>query len=160
MAQHEPFDDEQTLQAPERLVTVLKSLQRENPFIPPSLDELVLAQARRHLSHARRRSSFRLRPLASLAPWAALAASIIFGVWIVLKAPGPRRSGDSAVASSQQSAPKNPPDMLDAFALARRIENGEKPGLGWDFTGDGIVDQRDVDALAREAVRLKKERRS
>jgi hypothetical protein len=43
-------------------------------------------------------------------------------------------------------------DILDAFALARRIERADvrQP----DLNSDGRVDQRDVEALAARAVRL------
>jgi hypothetical protein len=46
-------------------------------------------------------------------------------------------------------------DILDAFAMARRLETGgEIPG-DLDLTRDGVVDRRDVDELAREAVSLR-----
>jgi hypothetical protein len=45
-------------------------------------------------------------------------------------------------------------DILDAFALARRIESGNvSAGVG-DLNHDGRVDRSDVDAVAMQAVRL------
>jgi hypothetical protein len=45
-------------------------------------------------------------------------------------------------------------DMLDAFALARQLEPGQAPRPQLDFNGDGRVDERDVQALAAQAVSL------
>ena len=44
-------------------------------------------------------------------------------------------------------------DILDAFAMARHVKNGD-PDLTWDRNGDGVVDQEDVDHLARSTVTL------
>ena len=51
-------------------------------------------------------------------------------------------------------------DILDAFALARELKTGAHPGANWDITGDGVVDERDVAALAARAVSLGKGGRS
>jgi hypothetical protein len=45
-------------------------------------------------------------------------------------------------------------DILDAFLLARRIENDESLSGDWDVNGDRAVDSADVDAVAMAAVRL------
>lgn len=48
-------------------------------------------------------------------------------------------------------------DIVDAFVLARAVAEVEgERGLGplWDVTGDGVVDEGDVDAVAMRAVRL------
>ncbi len=44
-------------------------------------------------------------------------------------------------------------DILDAFAMARRIKRGEAEPA-WDHNQDGQVDQRDVDNLAQLTVTL------
>ncbi len=44
-------------------------------------------------------------------------------------------------------------DILDAFALARRLESSDVPA-GADLTGDGVVDRADVEAIAVRAVAL------
>ena len=46
-------------------------------------------------------------------------------------------------------------DILDAFALARRIQQGAAGGF--DLNGDGVVDKLDVDFVAAQAVRLRRE---
>jgi hypothetical protein len=44
--------------------------------------------------------------------------------------------------------------ILDAFSLARQIKSGTKIDKTWDANGDGVIDQKDVDALAVRAVSL------
>ena len=44
--------------------------------------------------------------------------------------------------------------ILNAFALARRLKSGDAPRPEWDANRDGVVDRRDVDALALAAVRV------
>ena len=44
--------------------------------------------------------------------------------------------------------------ILDAFALARHIEHGDRLDPRWDVNGDGVVDQTDVDWVATTAVRI------
>ena len=47
-------------------------------------------------------------------------------------------------------------DILDAFTLARQIENADHIATKWDMNGDGRVDHSDVDVVALAAVRLEK----
>jgi hypothetical protein len=47
-------------------------------------------------------------------------------------------------------------DVLDAFALARKLRDGAADNPGLDCNSDGVVDRRDVDAVAARAVKLKK----
>jgi hypothetical protein len=44
--------------------------------------------------------------------------------------------------------------ILDAFSLARQIKAGGKIDKSWDVTGNGVIDQGDVDAIAQRAVAL------
>src|SRR5258705_13172260 len=46
--------------------------------------------------------------------------------------------------------------ILDAFSLARQIKHGSKIDPTWDINRDGTIDQKDVDALAAQAVALPK----
>jgi hypothetical protein len=43
---------------------------------------------------------------------------------------------------------------LDAFSLARRLQQGGTPDPALDINGDGVVDDRDVETLAARAVQL------
>jgi Dockerin type I domain len=45
-------------------------------------------------------------------------------------------------------------DVLDAFALARELQQGQTPRPQLDLNGDGVVDERDVQILAARAVSL------
>lgn len=45
-------------------------------------------------------------------------------------------------------------DILDAYLLARRIQTGGSLDPSWDLNGDGVVDRRDVDEIARRSVAL------
>jgi hypothetical protein len=48
-------------------------------------------------------------------------------------------------------------DILDAFFLARQIEKQLELQSQWDVTGDGTINQKDVDAIASTAVRVRKD---
>lgn len=48
-------------------------------------------------------------------------------------------------------------DILDAFFLARQIEKQLELKNQWDVTGDGTINQKDVDAIASTAVRVRKD---
>src|SRR5207249_1592186 len=45
-------------------------------------------------------------------------------------------------------------DILDAFAVARQVRQGAIHNAHLDINGDGIVDDRDVAAIASRAVNL------
>jgi hypothetical protein len=51
-------------------------------------------------------------------------------------------------------------DILDAFVLARQLKLGGTRNLQLDVNGDGVVDERDVAALAARAVKLEQGGRS
>jgi hypothetical protein len=46
-------------------------------------------------------------------------------------------------------------DIVDAYALAVRLRSGQKLDLTYDVNGDGKVDERDVEELARRSVSLR-----
>ncbi len=46
-------------------------------------------------------------------------------------------------------------NILDALALAKHLANHDAIEKRWDLNDDGIVDQKDVDAVAMGAVSLK-----
>ena len=51
-------------------------------------------------------------------------------------------------------------DILDAFAVARQLKQGGTRNLQLDVNGDGVVDERDVAAIAARAVKLEQGGRS
>ena len=127
---------------PNALVDDLADLYDARILVPEHVDDQVLSEARQHLAPVRRRR-FRLRV------WGAAAAVILAaGLTITLigthQGPTLRQdiNGDGVV------------DILDAFAVARGIENRTQQA-DWDVNGDGDVDRRDVDDLAMLAVTLR-----
>ena len=44
-------------------------------------------------------------------------------------------------------------DILDAYALAKRIDAGDS-AKAYDFNGDHQIDQQDIDWIAKQAVTL------
>jgi len=152
MNDRNPPNPEEDLGAPPRLQAALQALNKEQIFVPPQVDEAVLRAAREQLAKAHKRPVWR-----TLAPWAAAAAALTLGVWLV--------RNQSPSASRNAFAPQDinhdgKVDILDAFALARQLEQGEKPNRQEDQNGDGVVDRRDVDAIAAQAVKLGKGGRS
>jgi len=94
-------------------------------------------------------------------PWVAAAAAIALLAAIprFFKPPTPRSVRDSALARWDFNSGRHV-DILDAFALARQLKQGGARNLQWDVNGDGVVDERDVAAIAARAVRLEQGGRS
>lgn len=114
-------------------------------LVPQSVDEAVLARARKRFAEVRRRRA-RFRT----AWWTAAAASIAFiavaGLSLIERTRYERADIDR----------NGRIDILDAFTLARRVQQGAATGP--DMNGDGVVNRVDVDMVAAEAVKLKKGR--
>ena len=145
------------LQAPEGLADDLRGEYGRHIEVPAQVDETVLRMAQ--LRFARRR-----RPIVVLR-WAAAgaaAAGLILGVAVLLGRSGVGVSHGSAAvtpAAMREDVDRNGRvDILDAFALARHIEAPQKPNMNWDVTGDGVVNQADVDRIAMAAVSLSVEK--
>ncbi len=90
---------------------------------------------------------------------AAVLAIGVWGGWMFLGRSGPvAGSGMTAIAHG----PSEHVTILDAFALARMLEARQRDAaagaaaipMAWDIDGNGVIDQRDVDAIAQRAVRL------
>ena len=145
-----PHED-QNLRASERLKRALAGLQKERIRVPPQVDEAILSAARKYLQ----KPPAHRRVWQPLMPWAALAASFVLLAWLVRLFYGASPVG---TLTREDINHDGRVDILDAFALARQIERGDK-GLR-DVNGDGVVDQRDAEEIARHAVKLEKGRRS
>ena len=156
--------------SPEKLRAALSRLNARRVSIPPKVDEAILCAAREHLnsvageSHASQNAGVVRRPskwsewragvleLFGGRRWATLGAAAVAVVaagalvWLGghtrLTARNEDLNGDGVV------------DMLDAFALARELQQGRTPRPQLDLNGDGVVDERDVEALAARAVTL------
>ena len=80
-----------------------------------------------------------LAPKRSWRPVAAAAAALLVAasVWLSVRPAG------------------RPIDIVDAYSLALRLRNGQSVEATWDLNGDGKVDSRDVDEIARRSVALR-----
>jgi hypothetical protein len=173
--QEEP--DDASLQAPPELVSALKRLPQERLFVPPAVDGVVVRAAREHLVGGRlgksqlRRGSF--RELLSLSfswkVWAGAGLGVVVLALLAYQFLSPRGGtfgvGNPFASSRPVSEPVRAPlpgnasterrmDILDAFTLARQLKSGPVREPRWDVNHDGIVDERDVRAIAFEVVRL------
>jgi hypothetical protein len=107
------------------------------PHVPSQVDQTIRSAALRHLRRSRRSRMYIGWSLAG----AALAAILVI-------VPMLHRT-DSRRAQA-------PPDITKALAIAHRLRSGATLETD-DINRDGVVDQRDVDAIAMTVVRLKPE---
>jgi hypothetical protein len=150
MTQPNNHDGRPDPRAPQGLIDDLRALYGAEVPVPADVDRQVARLARRRLAGGRARTMtiWRLAPLA-----AAAAVLLALGAWTLLRAP---HAAPPALAAREDVDGNGRVDILDAFLVARRIESGQPPPKAWDVNGDGVVDQADVDAIARAAVALKK----
>ncbi len=149
------------LQAPPAFACDLKALYAPPSAIPPTTDQAILAGIRRQ-SVGRRRKRLLVR-------WAvppAAAAAVL--MWVLFDPFGTRDLDDSPhfesagpLATRQHADHRDIDgngrvDILDALALARSIKDNRVADQLWDFNGDGLIDRKDVDTVARSAVSLNK----
>src|SRR5689334_22511317 len=167
-----PDNTEQEPAASPRLIEGLRALSGPAPAVPPAVDQAVLTQARAHLRSIAPRPPAALSgpavasqvPVESNGParrptlvpfpqWLAIAAALVVGFGLAFLF----RPGSHGVAPvAREDIDRNGRvDILDAFALARRLQSGAPSAeAGVDVNGDGVFDQRDVDHVAARAVQL------
>ena len=146
--------DDDGPQAPPRLADDLSALYARDVPVPPLVDERVLAAAARRFAHRRRVR----RTVRWLEVGAAAAAVVAIGMWLIDR-PAPREPSAPPAVAARASAREDIDasgrvDILDAFALARRIEAHDAQNADWDINGDGAIDAADVDSIARAAVKI------
>jgi len=127
------------------LASRLKALGGPRVAVPPETDEAILSQARKHLA-----SVTRSRRILKLPRWLAAAAVVALCAWL-----SHHWWTASAVARDDVNRDGRV-DILDAFAVARRLQQGQAPAAQFDINRDGVVDQRDIDVIAGKAVKLAK----
>ncbi|MCF7955381.1 MAG: hypothetical protein K9M75_06235 [Phycisphaerae bacterium] len=134
----------------------LKSLYGARRGVPVEVDRAILAEARKHLGKKR----WRLRIGRWAVSAAAVAAVVVFAFVHDFDGDGDMDSRTVALVDMQavkEDVDRNGRvDILDAFVLARRVEASERVDLQWDINGDGVVDGKDIDAVAARAVRINK----
>jgi hypothetical protein len=133
---------------PERLVEELRGLQ-PGLTVPAEVDRAVLGEAR--AGYARRRRFWLAARAVGAASAAAAAAVVVLVLYL-----DHRKKASAPVAATQAIAGdvdgNGRVDILDAFVLARKVEAKAQAAKGDDVNGDGVIDRRDVDAVAGMAV--------
>jgi hypothetical protein len=136
-----------------RLTTALRALQ---PPIPPKLDEVdqaVLDAARAHFDQpadTRTRSHPRWLPRLAAAA-AIIGLTVTVAIFVQPRRPAPQLAQNALIPGDVDGSGRV--DILDALRLAQQIDAGTALPSS-DLTGDDVIDQRDVDAIAARAVQL------
>lgn len=139
--------------APPRLQADLEALHEPDTDVPPEVDAKILHEARKRAGQAGSR-----RPRwKGIAAAAAAACVLIFAGALLLPALHQSRQAARHMPTATEDIDGNDKvDILDAYHLARRVESGPAPDEKWDMNGDGTVDRRDADVVARAAVELER----
>jgi hypothetical protein len=147
--------DEDNLAAPPKLVAALKQVHPARVvFVPVTVDKAVLNAARRHLTKPQGVGFRAIRrwvwwpALGTACALAALVAHFVF------------KQANMSMLAREDLNRDGRVDILDAFQLARELQSGAKPAAGLDLNGDGVVDRRDAEVIAAQAVKLQKGGRS
>jgi hypothetical protein len=149
--------DDASFDLPRPLRGALRDLHR-GPAVPPELDERILFTARD--AFARRvRTRMILRRGASVGGAVAAAVAVFFGVQAVRTTTTQPEQSPVAVHTPSPAEGdvdgNGRVDIVDALALARKVEAGDVAALSWeDLDQDGKVTRADVEQLAQVAVML------
>lgn len=156
----EQFDEGLNLRVSPKLSADLTALFEPKRPVPPEVDRAVSDGIHQHFVDTKpletKRQGFRWVALWKIA---AVAAVVILAFSLDLtKKPDPatNRSPVSAGTQATDIDLNGRVDILDAFTLARKIEDADRIETEWDINGDGLVDHTDVDMVASAAVRLDK----
>ena len=180
----EKGEREESLDAPPKLLSALRQLPKEPVFVPRTIDDALLKAARQHLAPPQRKNIRWLR----LLPWSVATAG--FAAAVLLAYPYSKdyfgygrstfgRSSRSILHGSQNADqtviyPQNHAstyargdlnhdgkvDILDALILAKKLQAVPFNDPTLDLNTDGVLDHRDVEVIAVQAVSLEKRGRS
>lgn len=147
----------ESLNGLETVAADLSSSAQANVPIPDSVDQAVLAIARKSAARVadRRRFIRRWRWPAAAAAAAALVVSLAGILRWESPAPVQTENTTRAPALAADIDGDGSIDIVDALVLAKRIRNSESLEPSWDFNHDGKVDRGDVDTIARRVVSVK-----
>lgn len=160
-------EDHQFDSLPPAIIDALRELDAPAVMPDATRDADVLSGARQHLARpTRTRKQRNLRLFFAGAGGGAIAAAAAIAIVVYLGDPMQDTEEAEFAAALEDSIPATSPpeitgdinhsgsvDILDAYALARRIEQG-RDTADFDYNGDGSVTQLDVDWLAGQAVAL------
>ena len=137
---------DQQHEAPPLLLDELRRSFGHTPGVPTEVDTAILNDARSGF-HRRRRFALAARWVG--AAGAAAAAVIVVAVNL-------RSNRPAAPAVAGDVDRNGTVNILDAFALAKKVQRPRAAVAAWeDVNRDGVLDQRDVDQVAQQAVRLR-----
>lgn len=172
-------DKELQLEAPPKLVAALKQLPRESVFVPPTVDEALMKAARQHLGQPDKKRAKWFRLIPWTAATAGFAAAVLlafphakdflgFGQsknavrrgWKDAGGPGLASQSEGPAFAREDVNRDGAVDILDAFLIARKLQVAPSFDRKLDVNGDGVIDHRDIDAIAARAVSLEKRGRS
>jgi len=146
----DPESQADDLYLPDDLVDRLSQMHDGRLYIPSDADNTVLSEARTHFGvtpeQPQRRWLYWAAPVAA-------AAAVVLGFWSVFQPEGgpPVNQPFALVGDADQSGAV---DILDAFVIARSLDNNLFVPAQWDVTGDGRIDRDDVSAVTTIAVSL------
>ncbi len=169
--------NDEAFEALPELAAALKQLPSEPIFVPSTVDEAVLKAARQHLCRPERKRTnwFRLLPWTVVSAGLAAAVLLAYPYTKEFLGLGPSRKTASRgwdrhtgtqwqshglVDTNEDVNQDGKVDILDAFMLARKLQDSPIFDPHLDMNGDGLIDHRDVEAIAARAVSLNKGNRS
>lgn len=164
-AQNEP-----NLEGLEKLEAELRRLEKDDLFVPGTVDEKVLGAVREHfaaeqleeagpvvkplapgdvLFPSKHTVNLRLKRARQWHKWLPLAASIVIAaIMFEFARQGRIRPGDVNRDGVV--------DVVDAFALAERVASGGRTSRTWDLNRDGRVDAADSNEIMARVVDLER----
>jgi hypothetical protein len=125
-----------------KLGDALKAAYSQRAQVPASIDDAISAAARERFDQ-RRRLRMLVRRGGGVA--AGIAAVIVIGV--MLHRP--------AALQPLAQGGDHPLNMVDALNLAKHLAAKDAVDKSWDLNHDGVIDQKDVEAVAIASVDLK-----
>lgn len=162
-----PHEEDQFDTLPPAIIDALRDL--DGPAVLPDSqrDADVLSGARQHLAGVAQveRKRRNLRLFFASGAGGVIAAAAMVAVVVLIGNPArneaPQADMTAMTTEEQSTQPALPGDLdqdgsvdiLDAYALAKRIEQGQ-PDNDFDLNADGQINQRDIDWIANQAVAL------
>ncbi|HUV40091.1 MAG TPA: dockerin type I domain-containing protein [Planctomycetota bacterium] len=132
-----------------RLTEDLGRLFTSHFEVPEAVDASIRARIQRHFGAGRH-----VRRVLRWLPLAAAAAAVLLVAFVTLTREK-QQPTSTTVTVREDVDHSGAVDILDAFALARMIEDRVPDTGRWDLNADGIVDRSDVDVVALAAVSLR-----
>lgn len=128
----------------------LAALYHDQHPIPEAIDRKILQHARQQLGTRPRRRFLR---------WALSAAAVFIlsignlAIWMN-RSRSPQGDMTASVLTAADLDQNGTVNILDAFWLARRLQDSDTVQSHWDLNTDGQVNQADIHLVAQLAVRL------